>query len=111
MLKKDSYLLLLLFLPIVYIFYYLVTWVMCTPIENMGSNVKLFLERSDIPAGSTCYLDNHMTTISFFSFPPIEENMVTFSALIVLLAVLLFLVYKPTLKLLSAESIKSLFHH
>lgn len=110
MVKWDSYYFLVLYIPALYVLYILATWSTCTPISEIDSYRHL-LNGDQIPQDATCFLDNHMTSISFYSYPPLEDNLPIVVGLGVLLAALAVLLVRPTLRLASTRVLRSLFHH
>ena len=94
-----SYYFIALYLPAGYIFYMLVTWATCKPISQLESYLHL-LKSDHIPKEATCFLDNHMTRITFFSYPPFEENLPYVYTLVLILLLLVGLCLKPTKRLL-----------
>ena len=75
------------------------TWSTCKPISEIGGYIHLLGDRK-IPEDSTCFLDNHMSYISFYSYPSLADNYGYFFLLVLGLLVLVGFLVKPTLNLL-----------
>lgn len=110
MITRDSYFLLFLYLPALYIFYILMTWATCIPVSEIGPFIHLMSE-GKVPEGSTCFLDNHMSSIVFYSYPPLKDSYYSFGLLILGIIGLIIVLMKPTLRLFSTKIVKSLFSH
>ena len=109
MIKWDSYYFLILLIPFLYIFYIVMMWVGCTPLSEIDAYSHLMKEES-IPEGSTCFSDNRMTYLSFYSYPPLEDNLFYFGALVLLLIVFNGFLIRPIFRLMSLRSMR-FFNH
>ena len=96
--KWNSYGLLTLYVPLLYVFYIVMTWSACKPISDIGNYAQLMADDT-VPDGSTCFLTNHMTSISFHSYPDLGESLVYFIALVALLLTLTAILFTPTFRL------------
>ena len=81
--RWDSYYLFLLFVPCLFLFWLLVTWTTCIPIDRLDEYREL-LGASQIPEHATCFVTNHMTKLRFFSFPPVADSVLSFATLLAL---------------------------
>lgn len=105
----DSYYLLALYLPAVYCFYLLATWLNCKPINQIDEYNKLFAGVA-IPADATCFTDNHLHLVVFHSYPAIENNLIQFSGLLLLTACILALLFRPTTRLFRSTRLSYFTH-
>lgn len=102
MIKWNSYLFFILFLPIICIFYITMTWFGCTPISEIDAYRHLMVEEG-IPEGSTCFSDNHMKHITFYSYPPLKNNLFLFGVLVLLVIVLVGFLIQPIFRLIASK--------
>lgn len=109
MIKWDSYYFLILFIPAIYIFYIVMTWFGCTPISEIDAYRHIMVEEN-IPEGSTCFSDNRMQYITFYFYPPIEDNLFYFGTLVLLLIVLSGFLIRPVLRSMSSKWMR-FFNH
>lgn len=100
--RKDNYLLLILYLPALYIFYNVISWAFCKPITEVNKYIDLLNPGETIPEGATCFATNHMSNLTFFTYPPIKENIVSFGGLVFLLLVCVISLFPATLRLIHA---------
>nr|BAJ07001.1 hypothetical protein [uncultured bacterium] len=100
--KKDNYLLLTLYLPALYIFYNVVNWAFCKPVTEVNKYLDLLKPGETIPEEATCFATNHMSYLTFFSYPPIKENIISFGALVILLLICVIFTLPATLRLFHA---------
>lgn len=105
MIRWDSYYFLLLMIPALFIFYIITTWLGCIPISEIESYRQIMIEEK-IPEGSTCFSTNHMTKITFFSYPPLEEDYLFFGMLVLLLLILNALMIRPMLRSRSLKAFR-----
>ena len=97
-LRFDSYAWLLLIAPGTALFIYLVTWSNCIPISKLDQYSGL-ANAEVVPDGSTCFLTNHGTAISYYRFPDPQEEFAVFYSLIALMAIMTLLMIAPGLRL------------
>ena len=79
--RKDSYYLLILFAPALYVFYVLMTWIGCQPISDVGEYIDLLAPGESVPEGVSCFATNHMTSLTFYEYPPVSESLLQLSLL------------------------------
>lgn len=110
MMRWDSYWLLGLYIPALWIFHRLTTWLTCRPLSELTS-LPPGLRPESIPSSATCFVDSHHSLVAFLSFPPIETALVEFGGLALLLLGLVALVVRPSLRLMSQGTVRRIFRH
>ena len=85
------------------------TWFGCTPISEIDA-YRHIMVGENVPEGSTCFSDNHMQRITFHFYPPLEDNLFYFGALVLLLIVFNGFLIRPIFRLMSSKSMR-FFNH
>jgi hypothetical protein len=68
-----------------YTFFISATWDGCKPMSEVSSFEHLLSPGEFVPPDATCFDTNHMTSLSFYRYPPKDENTVAFFGLRLLL--------------------------
>ena len=98
--SRSSYWYLLLFIPAWVLFYVLMTWLGCKPLGELA-HLPPEVVPQVIPEGATCFADNHLSWVVFFSYPPAGGSLIPLLLITSALVLLLWAMAPACIRLLS----------
>jgi hypothetical protein len=76
------------------------SWLGCKPVTEINNYMHLLPNKTGVPESATCFSDNHISGITFYSFPKLSESSLLSFALALSLLSCWVLLLPSTIRLL-----------